>query len=191
MDTRSKNSVLRWWRSMMLSSFRLEELNIYAAPAAHKAQLKRCQSADSAMLTDGFRALWLSLDNDITNKTDGNIIEAWATIAVALAQVKVDSNLKLAQAAGMKGPGGNSVVSELRFSQLQNSKNPQDLLRRLRRIIQQVKGEVNVVNLADNIHQWFSEHHQLRPRKADKRISVQWAMDYYQSSSRTNSPTEI
>ena len=35
-----------------------------------------------------------------------------------------------------------------------------------------------------DIEQWFKEHNTLRPRKADKRIAVQWAMDYYRAASK-------
>lgn len=183
MDDHSKKVVLRWWQSMMLPTEQLKSLHIQPAPTVFKAQLKRCESADAAMLTEGFRALWLSLSADIINQNDPRNIECWATIAAVLVHVKSESNNNLAVAAGKKGDGDKSVVSELRFAQLQNAKTPQDFLRRLRRIVQQVKGDVSALNLAADIQQWFSEYGQLRPRKADKRISVKWAMDYYRAAS--------
>jgi CRISPR system Cascade subunit CasB len=73
-------------------------------------------------------------------------------------------------------------VSELRFSQLQNSKTPDEFLRRMRRILKQINGEVSVEELGNDIEQWFFEHNQFRPRKAEKRISVRWAMDYYRAA---------
>jgi len=183
MDDHSKRAVLRWWRSMMLSAVKLKEMHIQPASTSHKAQLRRCESADTAMLTEGFRELWLNLSDEITQSNNSTDIECWATIAVALVYVKSESKNKLAVAAGKKGNGDKSVVSELRFSQLQNAKTSEEFLRRLRRIIQQVKGDVSALNLAEDIHQWFAEHGQLRPRKADKRVSVKWAMDYYQAAS--------
>jgi CRISPR system Cascade subunit CasB len=185
-DDHSKKIVLRWWQGMNLPADQLRAKGIVPAPTAHKAQLKRCESADAAMLTEGFRSLWLSLDDDITVSGNAGVIECWATIAAVLVHVKNDTKVKLAQAAGAKGDGDKSIVSELRFSQLQNAKTPEDFLRRVRRIVQQIKGEVAVVGLAHDIQLWFAEHGQLRPRKADKRISVQWAMDYYRAASGKN-----
>lgn len=186
MDEQSKQTVLRWWQSMNLPADQLKEKGLISAPTVHKAQLKRCESADAAMLTEGFRTLWLSLDSELIETRKAQHIECWATIAAVLVHVKTDNKLKLAQAAGKKGDGDKSVVSELRFAQLQNAKSPDDLLRRMRRIVQQVKGELSVVRLAEDIHSWFAEQHQLRPCKADQRISVQWAMDYYRSAAVTN-----
>ncbi|WP_250657466.1 type I-E CRISPR-associated protein Cse2/CasB [Alkalimarinus coralli] len=183
MDDHSKKVVLRWWQSMMSPPAQLSSLHIQPAPTSYKAQLKRCESADDAMLTDGFRALWLNLSDEIINQDNSRNIECWATIAAVLVHVKSESKNKLAVAAGKKGEGDKSVVSELRFSQLQNAKTPEDFLRRLRRVVQQVKGDVSAVDLAIDIQKWFSEYGQLRPRKADKRISVQWAMDYYRAAS--------
>ncbi|MDO6564960.1 type I-E CRISPR-associated protein Cse2/CasB [Amphritea sp. 1_MG-2023] len=186
MDEQSKKVVLRWWQSMNLPADQLKGKGIQLAPTVYKAQLKRCESTDAAMLTEGFRALWLGLGDDMIEKNDVKNIECWASIAAVLAHVKTDSKLKLAQAAGRKGEGDKSVVSELRFSQLQNAKTTDDFLRRIRRIVQQLKGDVSVIQLAEDIHQWFAEFYQLRPRKADKRISVQWAMDYYRAASAKN-----
>lgn len=186
MDDKIQKQVLRWWQSMNLSSDQLKAKGIQSAPTSHKAQLKRCESLDAAMLTEGFRALWLSLPDDISESNNARTIECWAGIAATLAYVRTDNQIKLAQAAGKKGDGDKSIVSELRFSQLQNAKTPEDFLRRMRRIVQQLKGEVSVINLADGIQQWFDEHYQLRPRAADKRIAVKWAMDYYRAASGKN-----
>ncbi len=183
MDDHSRRTVLRWWRSMMLTASKLNEFHILPASSVHKAQLRRCESADTAMFTEGFRALWFKLSDEITQSNNSKDIECWATIAVALVYVKSESKNKLAVAAGKKGNGDKSVVSELRFSQLQNAKTSEEFLRRLRRIIQQVKGDISAVNLAEDIHQWFTEHSQQRPRKAGNRISVKWAMDYYRAAS--------
>lgn len=186
MDDQMKNRVLRWWQSMNLPPDQLKANGIVPAPTAYKSQLKRCESLDAAMLTEGFRALWLILPEHVTSGDSAQRIECWACIAAVLAHVKTDSANKLAQAAGAKTDGDKSVVSELRFAQLQNAKTPEYFLRRLRRIVQQLKGAVSVVKLAIDIEQWFAEHNQLRPRSADKRISVQWAMDYYRAASGNN-----
>ena len=183
MDNSTEALILRWWQSMCLSTEQLKEKRIIPAPTAHKAQLKRADSLDAVMLTAGFRALWLSLPDDLITMAKPEKIESFAAIAATLVQIKNNSTDKLATAAGKKGEGDKSVVSELRFSQLQNAKTPDDFIRRLRRILQQVKGKASVTELAKDIESWFLEFYDTRPNQASKRASVQWAMDYYRAAS--------
>ena len=173
---------LRWWQSLLLAPAQLQEKGIKAAPTAFKARLKRCENIDAVMLTEGFRALWLALPAEVIEHSKAQHIECWATIAAALVHVKKESKTKFALAAGTKGEADKAVVSELRFAQLQNAKTPDEFLRRLRRILQQVNNEVSVIDLIADIRQWFAEQNQMQPRKADKRISVRWAMDYYRAA---------
>ncbi|WP_417552799.1 type I-E CRISPR-associated protein Cse2/CasB [Marinomonas fungiae] len=182
------STVLRWWQSMFLDSSALKEKGIMPAPTSYKAQLKRCDSADAAMLQEGFRALWLPLlDKGV--KDSSQSLEAWATVAAVLVHIKQDNETKLATQAGKKvdkqgKATDKSIVSELRFAKLQNAPTPDEFLKRLRRIVQQVDGKVSPTKVAADILQWFDEHYAWQPRKADKRISVRWAMDYYQSASQ-------
>ncbi len=183
MDEQCKSVVVRWWQSMFLSPSELKEKHIPPAPTNYKAQLKRCASVDEAMLTEGFRSLWLSLPESVTGASDENGMECWATIATVLVFVKKDIHDSLAKAAGKKHEGDKPIVSELRFAQLQNANSPAELLTRLRRTVQLVKCEVNVASLALDISRWFEEHYHFKPRSADKRITVRWAMDYYRHAS--------
>lgn len=183
MDHKIERLILRWWQSMFLSTEQLKDKGIMPAPSSHKAQLRRADSLDAVMLTEGFRALWLSLPVDLTTKAKPEKIECFAAIAAALVQIKNNSSDKLATVAGKKSEGDKPVVSELRFSQLQNAKATDDFVRRLRRILQQVKGEASVTKLAKDIEGWFLEFYDTRPNQASKRISVQWAMDYYRAAS--------
>lgn len=185
-NTPSLETILtRWWQSMMLSSEELKNHNIAPASSGAKAQLKRCTSVDAAVLSEGFRALWQSMSLEVTEQFSPADFERWATIAAILVHVQKDSDIKLAVAAGRHGDGDKSVVSEMRFAQLQSAKNADEFLRRLRRILKQVKGEVSIIRLAKDIEQWFIEQHSFRPRKAENRISVQWAMDYYWAAGKT------
>ncbi|NHB97920.1 type I-E CRISPR-associated protein Cse2/CasB [Photorhabdus stackebrandtii] len=183
MDSKIEIILLHWWQSMSLSPKQLKEKDIIPSPSTYKAQLKRCENVEMAMLTEGFRALWLSLPDEISLSDNPVKIEYWATIAAVLVYVRNNNGIKLAVAAGKKGGGNKPIVSELRFSQLQNAKTPNELLRRLRRILQQVKGNISVLALAQDIEEWFAEYGQLRPCKADKRINVKWVMDYYCAAS--------
>lgn len=181
MDDKTKMVILRWWQSMFLPAEKLREKGIIPAPTSHKAQLKRADGVDAVMLTEGFRALWLNLPEEVIATNNFQKIECFAAIASVLVQVKTDANERLAIVAGKKSEGDKSVVSEMRFSQLMNAKTPDDFIRRLRRILQQVKGEAAVVALAKDIEGWFLEYYGFRPNQPSKRISVQWAMDYYRA----------
>ena len=184
MDNTIQQKVLRWWQAMNWSADRLIEVGIKPAPTSQKAQLKRCDDIDAAMLSEGFRVLWLSFPESFTNKAKPQDMECWATIAAALAYISKDTVVSIAAAAGKKSDSGKSIVSELRFAQLQNAQTPAEFLRRLRRLLQQVEGETSVSGLAEDIEQWFKEHYALRPLRADKRTAVRWAMDYYREASK-------
>ncbi len=197
MDNRDYLPVVeRWWQSMFLPDSDLKQKHIQPASTACKAQLKRCESADDAMLLEGFRELWERLLNKglaeelqaISPQRQTQTLEAWATVATVLVHIKIDNSEKLAVQAGKKldkqgKAADKSIVSELRFAKLQNAPTPEDFLIRMRRMIQQLDGKVSPSKVAADILQWFEEHYAYQPRKADKRISVQWAMDYYRSAS--------
>jgi|GEM_PF-674101 CRISPR system Cascade subunit CasB len=197
MDDQEFKVVSRWWQSMFLDTSELKEKHIQPAPTSHKAELKRCDSADDAMLSEGFRALWIALLNSgleeallsMSKETQTQKLEAWATVAAVLVHIKQDNGEKLAVQAGKKlnkqgEPTDKSIVSELRFAKLQNTPTPDDFLKRLRRIIHQLDGKVSPTKVVADILQWFQEHYDRQPRKADKRITVQWAMDYYRSANQ-------
>lgn len=172
----------KWWQKMFLSADELKKYNSYPAPTSFKAQLRRCENLDAAMLSEGFRDLWLSLPEEITNEAKPQDIEAWAGVAAALVFVKTNTETKFAAAAGTKVDGDKSIVSELRFAQLQNSKTPNEFLIRIRRILQQLDGKVSVKDLITDILRWFNEHYSFRPATANSRLAVNWGMDYYQAA---------
>lgn len=180
---------LRWWQTMFLPAEQLKEFGLQAAPTLYKAQLKRCDCLSAIMLTEGFRALWLSFPAEAIETATERDFECWATLAAVLVYVKKDSKQKLAQAAGSKTEGDKSVVSELRFAQLQDATTAEEFLRRMRRILQQVDNQVSVTALIKDVQRWFAEHHSFRPDRTDKRIVVEWAMDYYRAASAKKSKT--
>lgn len=172
----------RWWQAMFLSERELKNLGIKPAPSVQKAQLKRCINIDAAMLSAGFRDLWLSLPEDVTNESKPQDLEQWAAIAMVLVYVKQDSDVGLATVAGQKIDGEKSLVSELRFSQLQSATKSDEFVRRLRRIISQVNGATSVKQLIQDIQQWFIEHYSYRPQTSTNRLAIRWAMQYYQAA---------
>ncbi|PHM69421.1 type I-E CRISPR-associated protein Cse2/CasB [Xenorhabdus kozodoii] len=183
MNNLSEGCLLRWWESMFLSPSELKEKNIPPAPTLYKAELKRCQDIDAATLTEGFQALWCSLPDDITKEKEGqNTLTLWAMIAITLVYVKTNTTTNLATAAGTKTENDKPIVSLHRFAQLQAAKTPAEFITRLRRILQQLKGQVSVLSLAKDITQWLEEFHQPRAYRANKRLCVKWTMDYYKAS---------
>merc|ERR1711879_128580 len=107
---------------------------------------------------------------------------AWACIAGVLATVRNNHPKSLAQLAGE--PNGNrSLVSELRFQQLQTAPDEEELLRRLRRLMLMLDRTVSLSRVADDILCWFSEQHQRVPRDVEKRIALKWATEYYRAAS--------
>ena len=175
--------LLRWWQSLMLSEQELKNSDGYVrpAPSGEKAKLKRASSVEAVMMQDAFRSLWLQLPEDTTKRTED--LERWAVIATVLMYVSPGHVDNLAKAAGHKQEiSGKSIVSEMRFSQLQAAKTPNELLRTLRRLLQLIKGKTDPLLLANDIDQWFYEYNQSYPRQVKDRIAVRWAMDYYRSA---------
>lgn len=201
LSTHDRRKVLRWWQSLMLSQSEITTLNeslkdqgerpISVAPTIYKAQLKRCNSIDDAMMTEGFRALWLGLSASRSDESNpAPALERFAAIALILTHVKENSTHSLAKAAGTIGDHDKPIVSEIRFAQLQQAKTPDEFITRLRRIVKQLKGKVSVAGdektrgISEDVFRWFNEHYAFIPRQADKRIAVQWAMDYYNATSQ-------
>ncbi|MBC8948637.1 MULTISPECIES: type I-E CRISPR-associated protein Cse2/CasB [Xenorhabdus] len=182
MTNLSEGRLLRWWESMFLSPEELKEKKIPPAPTLYKAELKRCQDIEAVTFTEGFRALWFSLPEDITKEAEQKTVTLWAMIAVTLVYVKTNTTTNLATAAGTKTENDKPIVSTHRFAQLQAAKTPDEFIMRLRRILQQLKGQVSVLSLAKDIEQWMWEYHHPRAYRANKRLCVQWAMDYYKAA---------
>ena len=185
-DTRFPGSMelYRWWRSIACSPEELKADGIQPAPTVYRAELKRAASPDAVLLTSGFRALWLSLPQEVREeKARPWTPLAWATVAGVLSLVRTNMDGRFGSALGQIDPGTDKPrVSELRFAQLQGAKTPEDFYRRLCRIIRQLKGSAPVMPLAKDILTWYGEHYSKLPERADKRLSVTWAMDYYRAA---------
>ncbi|MCD9527871.1 MULTISPECIES: type I-E CRISPR-associated protein Cse2/CasB [Photobacterium] len=182
MLSNTEEKVLRgWWQSLVLSDAELKEKHLHSAPSGHKAKLKRTESVDAVLMQDAFRTLWLSRPEQ--EHHSANNMECWAVIAASLVHVSPGYQDGIAAAAGKKPEKSDkSLVSEMRFSQLQAAKTPDELLRTLRRLLKLMKGKVEPLTLAKDIDQWFSEYHHSGLVRANNRISVKWAMDYYRAA---------
>ncbi|MGQ3892055.1 type I-E CRISPR-associated protein Cse2/CasB [Legionella sp. CNM-4043-24] len=174
------SSIMHWWQS--ISPLESGKNTIQSAPTSYRAELRRCETSQDALFTAAFRSLWFSLPENLTKEANEHVMECFGIIAILLAHVNCATSDNLACAAGRKNDSGKSTVSELRFAQLQQARSVDELLRRARRILKQLKGEVSPILLANDIVRWFHEQYQPIASKADKRIVVQWAMDYYRAA---------
>ncbi|MEB6855776.1 type I-E CRISPR-associated protein Cse2/CasB [Proteus cibi] len=175
-------NVLRWWESLFLSPDELRKKGIPPAPNEYKAELKRCESITAIMLTEGFRALWLSFPTDLINQAKTEDIERWATITAVLVYITQNSDKHFATVAGEKDESKKSIISESRFLQLQSSRTNDEFIRRLRRILIQIKGKTSVFSMCKDIEKWILEKQRIRTVKNNQKVIVEWAMKYYQAA---------
>ncbi|HPW36055.1 MAG: CRISPR-associated protein Cse2 (CRISPR_cse2) [Syntrophorhabdus sp. PtaB.Bin027] len=106
-----------------------------------------------------------------------------AMVAASLSHVRrIQDNETFATQLASPKPGATKPrMSELRFQQLQKSRNPEEFFRRLVRAIRLVEQSVNIVSLAESILHWMNEYRFGADREPQKRIAVRWANDYYKA----------
>lgn len=187
----NKRVVLHWWQSLILADNELDYLDVKPLPKSYRCQLRRCDSVDKVIMTEAFRSLWQALDKTKSEYDQPYMLECWATIASVLPYVKEDNETTLAKASGKRSARYKPVVSEIRFAQLQSSQSANEFSRRMRDVIQLIKGKLAVTSLAEDIQSWFQEKNQLQPRSAENRIAVNWAMEYYSIINTPNSVEKI
>ncbi|MCH2558971.1 MAG: type I-E CRISPR-associated protein Cse2/CasB [Alcanivorax sp.] len=174
-------AVRDWWQRLTLPPEMLKKLG--SRPGWSKgvrAELRRCDRPEVAMLTEGFRHLWDALGRDEIRKDD---LYVWAGIAMVLAELKDEqAGVNLAAEVGKaKGDLKKPRMSELRFQQLMECHSFEELLTRLRRALALVdKKGVSVVSLADDILQWWKENESpWRPERPTQGVAFRWANDYF------------
>lgn len=177
-----ERNILNWWSSLFLSFDELKKKGISPAPSRYKAELKRCQTMTAVMLTEGFRSLWLSFPTELIKQAKKEDIERWAMIVAVLVYINTNSDKHFATVAGGKGESDKSIVSESRFLQLQSSRTEEEFLRRIRRILLQIKGNTSVILIAKDIEHWLLEKEKKRLVRPNQQVIVQWAMKYYQAA---------
>ncbi|MBA4720468.1 MAG: type I-E CRISPR-associated protein Cse2/CasB [Alcanivorax sp.] len=167
-DKAAREGVLRWWSNL-------------EHQRGARAELRRCHTVDAVLLTEGFRNLWQALEHS-EGRRDTDML-AWACVAAALAAVRqepADKNRTLAECLGaQKEKTGKPCVSELRFAQLQKSRDQDAFLRRLRRALALIGKTAPVLSLAESVLLWFREQKGDRAWKPQDRLAVRWATDYF------------
>ncbi|MDI4638812.1 MULTISPECIES: type I-E CRISPR-associated protein Cse2/CasB [Halomonadaceae] len=171
-----------WWQHLTLSP---QELATHTKappwPKGMRARLRRCESTEAAMLSEGFRHLWQSLPEQPTQYRDERL-QQWSCIALVLAEVRAETpSASLGSRLGQEKNGtGKPCMSELRFQQLMDCHSPQELVQRLRRALALIdKRDISVVHLADNIALWWREYRGRLHAEPSKRLGFVWANDYF------------
>lgn len=138
-----EGAVRNWWRA--LSGLAPNKERNRAA----LAELRR--SADP--LDVAFVPAFGDLRRALHAGTDWQIVRA-AMIAYVLAHVREDDLRPVARALGPQKGDEGSIMSEARFRRLLQSRESDDLIRRLVRAVKMLKGKANVADLALSIWHW-------------------------------------
>ncbi|EKF75778.1 hypothetical protein A11A3_02877 [Alcanivorax hongdengensis A-11-3] len=167
-ESATRDAVLKWWRQ-------LEEQR------GARAELRRSETLDAVLLTEGFRHLWQALAQT-SERRDRDML-AWACVAAALADVREQpaaKDVSFARRLGeQKEKTGKPYMSEMRFAQLQKSRSGDDFLMRLRRALALINKTAPVLSLTDNILHWFQEQQSNQGSRPMDRLAVRWATEYF------------
>ena len=158
------SEILTWWNSLEYDS-------------GLRAELRRAESPSDVILTDGFRVFFKKMQE--TKWARNDYIIALAAVAGVLSIVKENDSSKLFAEQCAQG-SEHPVVSEMRFSALQKSRNIDELFTRMRRIIHQLGETANILSVVDDIFHWYEEM-VLHNEDNDVRntIRMRWGMDYF------------
>lgn len=114
-----------------------------------RAQLRRAHNPAEVVFLPAYYHLYGKFDASNVNK------EALACVAGLCAHVKENRGGKIAeQMAECKVGSKNPKISSLRFRKLLAIKDREDLYHAMIRIIRQLGGAVNVVDLAKTVYWW-------------------------------------
>lgn len=179
----------RWWQRLTLPPHELARLTKQRPlPPGVRATLRRCDSAEAAMLSQGFRELWAALP-EATKQTNyrAEKLQVWSCVALIAAELRDEkSDISLATRLGQqKDLTGKALMSELRFQQLLSCQTPEEFIQRLRRALALAnKKDISVVLLASVISLWWREHGGRLSAKPTQRLGFVLANDYFDATSR-------
>lgn len=150
-----------------------------------RARLRRADKPDDVLLTEPFFHFLQQMPEDWAKSER---LFSSAMIAAALSHVKEqqDSETFATQLALPKQGGEKARVSELRFQQLQKSRDPEEFFRRLLRAIRLAECRINILSLAESILHWMNEYRCGINREPQKRLAVRWGTEYYEQAIKNN-----
>ena len=165
-DDDERRNLLAWWHSLN-------------EKRGDRARLRRAETPDDVLLSEPFFHFLQRMPDDWATPYR---LQSSALVAATLAHVKKPDDKSFAAQMGTRKEGTDKPkMSELRFEQLQKSRNPEEFFRRLRRAVHLLNGTVNVLSLSDSILHWMKEHRGSVDREPTKRLAVSWATDYYKN----------
>jgi len=164
-EPEASKRLLNWWES--LDKHR-----------GDRARLRRAERPDDVLLTEPFFRFLQQMPEEWAKP---EAFLSSAIVAAALSHVKEprDGETFATQLALPKQDGKKARMSELRFQQLQKSRDPEEFFRRLLRAIHLAESKVNILSLAESILHWMNEYRYGINREPEKRLTVRWATDYY------------
>lgn len=164
-DADVRGNLLAWW-------------GLLKVKRGDRARLRRAETPDDVLLSEPFFRFLQQMPEAWAEPKE---LISSAIVAAALSHVKErqDDGSFATQLAQPKLGGKKARMSELRFQQLQKSRDPVEFFRRLLRAIQLANGKVNVISLAESILHWMNEYRYGIDREPQKRLAVRWASDYY------------
>ena len=164
-ETKSREKLLSWWESLDKNR-------------GDRARLRRAERPDDVLLTEPFFRFLQQMPEEWATPEE---LLSSAIVAAALSHVKEqrDGETFATQLALPKQGGKKARMSELRFQQLQKSRDPEEFFRRLLRAVRLAESRVNIISLAESILHWMNEYRYGVDREPQKRLTVRWATDYY------------
>jgi len=165
LTTEDEKSLLRWWAGLVNER-------------GNRAMLRRAVKPEDVLLSPAFSEFLAIMPESW--RQDYRLLDS-ALIAAILARVKAsDEHNTFAKSLALpKQGGGKPPMSELRFMQLQKSRDPDEFFRQLARAISILDGKVNLLSLADGALHWLKEYRCGADKEPIKRLAVRWATDYY------------
>jgi CRISPR system Cascade subunit CasB len=167
-EQEGRDKLLIWWRSLVDNR-------------GDRARLRRADKPDDVLLTEPFFLFLQQMPEDWA-KPDRLLASAMIAAALSHVTEHQDGETFATQLALPKERGKKARVSELRFQQLQKSRDPEEFFRRLLRTIRLAECRVNIISLAESILHWMNEYRFGFDREPQKRLAVRWGTEYYEQA---------
>ncbi|WP_445365117.1 type I-E CRISPR-associated protein Cse1/CasA [Microbulbifer sp. ANSA001] len=150
---------------------------------ADRARLRRAVEPMDALVTSAFIRFLKAMPDRWQNNEDIRLEDA-ALVATLAAHVSSDTPRDVAKTiahslATVDEGNGRPVMSEMRFSQLQRSRDTPEFYRRLVRALRLLSGKADIASLANDLLHWQHERRVAPVRNVRERLAVRWATDYY------------
>lgn len=158
-----------------------------------RARLRRAESPDDVLLTEAFFRFLADMPDEWAEPKQ---LPASALVAAVVAQVNSHEKHQYetisfaAQLATPRDGGEKPRMSELRFRQLQKSRDPDEFYRRLLRALGILDKNVNILSLTNDILHWMYEYRKGVDRDPQDRLAFCWANDYYRTLTKKQPKSE-